>query len=353
MAQTVLTTATSQEIYQQPTLWPLTLALIENSRSIGELNGRPAVITGAGTSAYSAAAIAGTWPNAQGIPTTDLLIDLGAIPSNTEIFVSIGRSGDSPETMAVIERVRKRFPRLRHIAISCNPSGKLASAEGIETILLDARSNDRSLVMTSSFSNLTLAGMALQHAPLLGSALPEICRTVEARLPQLDEIAADAAERRPLRAAILASRQLFPLAREASLKILEMTGGKCVSLAETFLGLRHGPMSFLTPDCLVLCLLASDPTVRLYELDLIAELRAKRLGHVIAIVPESGERVDVDQVIPASAAMLPDPLRIPFEVVFAQLLAYHLSLNAGLNPDNPSPDGIITRVVGGIRFHGE
>jgi fructoselysine-6-P-deglycase FrlB-like protein len=36
---------------------------------------------------------------------------------------------------------------------------------------------------------------------------------------------------------------------------------------------------------------------------------------------------------------------VPFEIPFAQLLAYHLSLTEGLDPDNPSPTGAITRVV--------
>jgi tagatose-6-phosphate ketose/aldose isomerase len=51
------------------------------------------------------------------------------------------------------------------------------------------------------------------------------------------------------------------------------------------------------------------------------------------------------------APELPDHLRTPFEIVFPQLLAYHLSLAMGLNPDNPSPDGIINRVVNGVTLY--
>ena len=35
----------------------------------------------------------------------------------------------------------------------------------------------------------------------------------------------------------------------------------------------------------------------------------------------------------------------------AQLLGYNVSLLSGLNPDSPSPDGIIHRVVQGVRIH--
>ena len=69
--------------------------------------------------------------------------------------------------------------------------------------------------------------------------------------------------------------------REAGLKILEMTAGRFPVVIETYLGLRHGPMSFLREDTLVLCLLSSDPARRLYELDLIQELRSKRLGYSV------------------------------------------------------------------------
>ena len=55
--------------------------------------------------------------------------------------------------------------------------------------------------------------------------------------------------------------------------------------------------------------------------------------------------------MPALAPDLPDSLRTPFEVVYGQLLGYHLSLRAGLNPDNPSLGGIITRVVQGVTIH--
>ena len=69
---------------------------------------------------------------------------------------------------------------------------------------------------------------------------------------------------------------LFPSRPEASLKILEMTSGKIPTLAKTYLGLRHGPISFIDGQTLVLCLISGDPVRRPYELDLIAELHAER-----------------------------------------------------------------------------
>ena len=209
--------------------------------------------------------------------------------------------------------------------------------------------------MTGSFSNLTLAGMAIARGDYLARHLPGILSNVKNAMPGLEEVAQrlamDSVSRSATRLMVLTSAALVPFGREASLKILEMTGGRIVAINETFLGARHGPMSFLRPDSLVLCVLSSDAEKRRYEEDLIRELRQKKLGHLIIV----GERTSVgelgDEFVPGMAQDLPDDLRAPFEIVFPQLLAYFLSLASHLDPDNPSPDGVITRVVQRFRLH--
>ncbi len=56
-------------------------------------------------------------------------------------------------------------------------------------------------------------------------------------------------------------------------------------------------------------------------------------------------------MLPAVLPEAPDDLRTPFEILIPQLLGYHLSLGVGLNPDNPSPEGVISRVVQGVKIH--
>jgi tagatose-6-phosphate ketose/aldose isomerase len=344
-------TATHSEIFQQPLLWPVTLEIAGRRRIPALERNLPAVITGAGSSAYAALAVAESWRGARAIPTTDLLLDPRPFLKSSSVLVSMARSGDSPESLAVIEKIRKLFPDVQHVAITCNSNGKLANAAGVEAIVLDPRTNDRSLAMTSSFSNLVLAGTALCHAEELEHALPRICQFVESHLSDLEDRARIIALRPTYRMVALASRPLYGAAREAALEVLEMTAGQCAAFAETFLGLRHGPMSFLRADSLVLCFLSSDARVRRYEEDLIAELREKGLGHIVAITGGDAGNSLFHESIPASAADLPDILRTPFEIVFPQLLAYHLSLQADLDPDNPSPEGVITRVVKGFQLH--
>jgi tagatose-6-phosphate ketose/aldose isomerase len=342
---------TLSEIRQQADLWPTTLQTVRAfTQDRAPLSGS-AVITGAGTSAYAAFAVAAAWPGAAAIATTDLLVDNLASFQDVELLVSLGRSGDSPESLAVVKRIQHEFSHLKHLAITCNAEGHLAHAKGVDVIALDPRTNDRSLVMTSSFSNLVLAGMALHHLPLLASELPAICARFNNSLTDLHASAAEVAARRPSRIAFLSSGPMLGAAREGALKILEMTAGTVVTYAETYLALRHGPMSFLREDSVVVCFLSSDPLTRRYEEDLIEELRDKRLGYIVGIAGSDWDIGRLHLRIPANAPGLPDALRTTFEIVFAQVLGVELSLRAGLDPDNPSPDGVITRVVQGFRIH--
>jgi len=344
---------TWQEIFQQPLLWPTTVARVRAASGQLNLDFEKArvLLTGAGSSAYAALAVASAWPRAVAIPTTDLLIDPQRYLVDVDAVISLARSGNSPESAAVVERVRALRPDILQLAITCNQESSLVQSGLNGLIVLDPRTNDRSLVMTGSFSNLVLAGLALAqpdtvapHASLASDRASTLLAAID---QQCRRIAARASER----IVVLSSSPLLGWGREAGLKILEMTGGRFPVVTETYLGLRHGPMSFLRADTLVLCLLSSDPVRRLYEVDLIEEIRSKKLGYPVAIAGPGEYGRLFAEVIPAVLPEAPDEFRTPFEVLIPQLLGYHLSLRLGLNPDNPSPDGVITRVVQGVKIH--
>jgi tagatose-6-phosphate ketose/aldose isomerase len=285
------------------------------------------------------------------VPTTDLLIDTGRYLAGVDVVISLARSGDSPESAAVVERVRALRPDILQLAIVCNEHGALSRAGVDGLIALDPRTNDRSLVMTSAFSNLVLAGLLLAQPDAASSAVEELSSHASALLPTIDRTCHRLAARIHDRIVILSSSPLLGWASEAGLKMLEMTAGHFPILTETYLGLRHGPMSFVKPDTFVLCLLSNDPVRRAYEVDLIDELRQKKLGYRVGIADPTAAKNLFDETIPAIAPQADDALRTPFEIVGAQLLGYYLSLSIGLNPDNPSPSGVINRVVQGVRIH--
>jgi len=144
-------------------------------------------------------------------------------------------------------------------------------------------------------------------------------------------------------------------ARESALKMLEMTAGQVMTFAETYLGVRHGPLAAVQSDTLIVCFLSSEPLVRAYELDLIRELTRKNLGMRKVIV---GEQVPLDVGQPQDHVIeygpgvgLGDATLPMLDVLVGQLLAFFRCLSLGLRPDSPSHEDIINRVVGHFAIH--
>jgi tagatose-6-phosphate ketose/aldose isomerase len=144
-------------------------------------------------------------------------------------------------------------------------------------------------------------------------------------------------------------------AREASLKLIEMNDGEVWALPESYLGLRHGPMSAIGERTLVVAFLSSDPVVRAYEMDVIRELERKKLGSRLLIVGSdvpSGLAGPRDSIVDGAAGgVLGDEDLVLIDVLVGQLLAFFRSLGGGHRPDSPSSDGVISRVVSGFEIH--
>lgn len=295
--------------------------------------------------------MAAAWPQARVVPTTDLLVDAERHLLDVDAVISLARSGNSPESTAVVELVRALRPDFLQLAIASNQDGALSHARLDGLIVLDPRTSDRSLVMTGSFSNLVVAGLVSAQPDTVAAMANEFSKRADALLPGIDHACRSVAARVRDRIVILSSSPLLGWAREAGLKTLEMTAGRFPVVTETPLGLRHGPMCFVKADTLVLSLLSSNPARRRYEIDLIHELRMKKLGCLVGIADPAESEGLFDALIPCVAPHANDALRNPFEILGPQLLGYHLSLSVGLNPDNPSPDGVITRVVKGVRIY--
>jgi len=276
--------------------------------------------------------------------------------------VSLARSGDSPESVGALALMLKMEPGLRHLVLTCNRQGSLANTfrgdPRVAVITLDDRTNDRSLVMTSSFTNLVLGArfLGLLNDPTQYEAICSGLADSATKLLQTQSDALAHAANAPFRRALfLGSGGRFAAAREAALKMLEMTAGRVTSSCETYLGLRHGPMSAVHDDTLVVCFLSSEARLRAYEVDVLQELAQKGLGlfRVIAgeAIPQDlmGEK---DVVIPYGRVRdLGDDNLPVLDVVVGQILALFRCLAEGLRPDSPSATGIIQRVVQSFPLH--
>jgi tagatose-6-phosphate ketose/aldose isomerase len=358
---------TLREILQQPAMWRLTAGMqgaahrVILDRVLAAQSAHIA-LTGSGSSVYVGEALAPVLQArlgipARAIPAGDLLTHrAGALPGNEGLLVSIARSGDSPESVGAVDAVLAYAPGWHHLVVTCNARGGLATRyvdePRVDVIVLDERTNDRSLVMTSSFTNMLLAcaGLAGQRPADTAAMLGERVLDTYA-----DALAAIAAGERDT-AVYLGSAGAFGVAREAALKMLEMTGGDTVSLAESFLGFRHGPMAWLNRGGVLVVFLSGDPSVRAFEIDLLRELDAKALGGVRVVV---GEDVPDDLTGPSGLAVdlpglyaLPPAQQLLLHALVGQLLAFFRCLQLGHRPDSPS-EGVLTRVVGEFAIHGD
>jgi len=363
---------TLREICQQPTTWTQTCSLMLSCAPTlkKSLDGLASLmLTGSGSSEYAGDCVRQVLQNelrvtTQAIGGGILLTDGSkALPvGRPAMMVSLARSGDSPESVGALSVVLALEPEIRHLVLTCNEAGSLAKTyqdhSRVHVITTAEGTNDQSLVMTSSFTNLVLA------ARFLGlTEQPEAYRTICERLSkiasdllntQFDNLARLASVRF-LRAVFLGTGSRFGAAREAALKMLEMTAGRVTTLCETYLGLRHGPMSYVDKDTLVVCFLSSDPTIRAYETDLLHELDQKELGLLKLIIGEDvpkGVLRPNDVVIECRGLREVGDQNAPvINVVVGQLLGFFRCLNEGLRPDSPSEDGIINRVVQSFTLH--
>ena len=294
----------------------------------------------------------------------DLLTYGGKVlpPDRPGLVISLARSGDSPESRGAMELLLNTEAEIRHVVITCNEQGSLAKAwhdhAKVQVITLPRETNDQSLVMTSSFTNLLLAARFLgmldrvEEYQRLCRGVGEIAKAVmAANFDALAKIAETSFER----VVFLGTGSRFGAAREASLKMLEMTAGRVTTLSETYLGFRHGPMSYVQDKTLIVGFLSSDSILRAYELDLLQELDRKNLGLSKLIVgegiPQRVLRKGDLAVECAGLSKFDDEEAATIDVVVAQLLAFFRCLEEGLRPDSPSEDGIIQRVVERFPLH--
>jgi tagatose-6-phosphate ketose/aldose isomerase len=371
---------TPREIAQQPGTWITTFDHLQARESElrsflaeagvnGQGKERPTVfLIGAGTSDFigrSLDHLLRTRWQCEVIPvaSTSLLTDFPEylLRDKRYLWLSFSRSGDSPEGVAVLERALAECPEIAHILVTCNAAGRMSKAVGGRgnclVIVLDDATNDRGLAMTSSFTNMVLAGQILAHAWTVGEYEPILRALVgaaEALLPRAAALASELTRTGYKRACFVGSGVLAGAARECALKLLELTAGKVQTMTEPTLALRHGPMAALDRETLFVSLISSQAQRRQYELDLLREIGSKKVAGtrvVVATDPE-GLRADADFVLtPGTKEAVPDLYRPVLDVIFGQLLGLFASIHFGLKPDVPSPDAVINRVVQNIDIY--
>jgi len=98
------------------------------------------------------------------------------------VLFSIGRSGKQSGEHGGRRSCEPFAARDWHLAATCNPEGGLATSPLVNAILLDSRTNDQSLVMTSSFSNLLLAGLCVAMPERMTAVTADAAKSAQENL---------------------------------------------------------------------------------------------------------------------------------------------------------------------------
>ncbi|WP_066497136.1 SIS domain-containing protein [Abyssisolibacter fermentans] len=370
---------TALEINNQPRIWKETYEIIKDRKNEIQTFLNKAfkhedlriILTGAGSSAFVGDCT---------VPYLDKkicnkieMIESTDIVSHPECYfkkdiptllISCARSGNSPESVATANLARDLIDNLYHIVLTCNPDGELAKTcqerEKEFVILMPNDSNDKGFAMTSSFTSMVLSTLLIFNLEKLDDLQEQIDRIIlngENVLQSNIELLKEVSKLDLKRVVYLGANALKGLARESALKILELTSGKVATSFDSCLGFRHGPKSIVDDKTLVIIYLSNDSYARKYEIDFLKEIYTQNGGHKVLAVTSYEDKLvkescDYYICIEKEKVDYEDDSFLVFDYILnAQIFAIFKSIKLGVNPDNPSPDGSVNRVVKGVTIH--
>jgi len=361
---------TAREIEQQPSSLQRTHTLLANAHAdlqkfIAPVADDPRariILTGAGTSAYIGGCLAPVLDRqiaarVDAVPTTDIVSNphLYLDADQPLLLVSFGRSGNSPESLQAVTLAESLVKNLRHLIVTCNAEGALGKTKlrQVKALILPEETHDVSFAMTSSFSCMMYATLiALSKTGAFDGRIGAIAQATRREIQESSRTLQELAQARFERVVYLGSGPFQSLAREATLKLGELTNGTVTTCFDTPLGFRHGPKTFVNDRTLVIVFVSNDPLTRKYDHDLLDELRRDgRAARVIEVTTRPRNDVIRDTLQVHGMAEAADVELLWPYIVIAQLYAFHQSRTLGFSPDNPNKEGTVNRVVQGVRLY--
>lgn len=343
---------TLPEILSQPDTWLTSQVKLAVEPEFAMVRERLAsaseiLFVGCGSSFYLAEAAASTWTLLSGqrtraLPASEVLLfpELALLKLSGVHVVVISRSGRTSEAVRAAELLtgKKGVPTF---GVTCALNSELSKICDL-TVALPA-ADEQSMVMTRSFTSMLL-GITQIAAPQ-GTALSlvpsfvKISTVLASQIEALNQKAEGFVSTHTFADYVyLAQGPLFPIAREAALKVTEMS----CSYAQSYhtLEFRHGPKSIVSPETCITFFLSE--TGMEAESEVLVEM--KELGGVIVAIcnraPDSVRRA-ADFLFELEADVPELALAAPF-LVLPQLLGFHTGVKKGFNPDEPKN---LSRVV--------
>jgi tagatose-6-phosphate ketose/aldose isomerase len=361
---------TAREIEQQPHMLQQTHTLVtkrhaELQKFISPIADNPLariILAGAGTSAHIGQCLAPVLDRelaarVDAVATTDIVScpKLYLDAEQPLLLVSFGRSGNSPESLQAVKLTESLVKDVRHLVVTCNPEGALGRVQVRQEmmLLLPEETHDLSFAMTSSFSCMMYATLvALSHPGTFDGRIGAVAQATRRAIQESDRTLLELANKHYERVAYLGSGPFQSLAREAALKLGELTNGAVATCFDSPLGFRHGPKTFINERTLVVVFVSNNPLTRQYDHDLLDELRREgRAARVIEVTTQPANDVARDALLVPGMVDAADVELLWPCIAIAQLYAFHRSRALGLSPDNPNREGTVNRVVQGVRLY--
>jgi glutamine---fructose-6-phosphate transaminase (isomerizing) len=290
------------------------------------------VFTGCGSSLHLAEFAAAHARRANGalawaVPASEVWLEPATALIDDAVVIAISRSGSTTEAVRAARTARARGHHV--IGLTLEAHAPLVEASDESVVLADLV--ERSIVMTTSFSCLLVVLQHLLDGPSRRAEQRSLATAVTqlpGLLPGFAATAADLVAAAPSLYVMRGAGPASALAREAALKMREMTQHP-VAAFQT-LEFRHGPLSVVEEGVTVISLRgARDDEV----LDGVGEDVLHRGGTFVNVAPapralEGGVAVALPPELSEGAYAV---LSLPF----IQLLALHQAEALGLNPDEP------------------
>jgi glucosamine--fructose-6-phosphate aminotransferase (isomerizing) len=322
--------ATYREIKSQTEAWGQALDVTDGVKLPNAADYEQVIFTGCGSTYYLSLAAAALYQEltgcgARAIPGGELLLNSRTLLTDQKtLLVALSRSGRTTETIKAVEKFRAE--RRGQVFVISNYDAVLSRLADVHIVI--SKGQEESVAQTRSFASMYVAVTALcarmaGRGDLLNemNRLPEIGNWL---IDKWEEFARELGENLNFdRFYFLGSGIRYGLACEVNLKMKEMT----LTHSEPFhfLEFRHGPMSMVNQNAVVVGMLSD--TNRVHEAKVLSEM--EELRGTVASLGESEADVEFKSGIPESVRGV---LYLPV----LQLMAFYRSLAKGLNPDRPN-----------------
>jgi glucosamine--fructose-6-phosphate aminotransferase (isomerizing) len=344
--------ATLNEILSQPAVWQAALAeLKQNAQTAAILEQTKTrtewLFLGCGTSFYLAEAAASSWTmltgqRARALPASEPLLfaDLAYAKVSGLQSVIISRSGSTSEAVRAAELLSRQFS-VPTLGITCTADSALGRA--CDQTLHISSANEKSLVMTRSFSAMLLALQYLAakkaQRPDFLEAQQRVAVHFETQIQSMSRRVEAFVEKHSFADFVFLGQGPFhAIAREAALKVMEMS----CSYSQSFhtLEFRHGPKAVVSPEtCLTFFLSESAANA---ESEVLVEMKELD-GTIIAVCNRATDAIRRSSDLVFELGFDgPELATVAPSVVPSQLLGFFTGVKKNLNPDEPKN---LSRVV--------